>query len=158
MDFYGVAQSVNTEGYISLELMYYDATRIKCTSLLEKEPFKPICCKRQPWKYTENRACVLPTTVSWTAALQPQSKPAATTPSPSSEATQPVAKLHNSEIAVFVFQGWGIFAKSKELSGSDFIPQALPLCKYSSCDQVPADLQVTKPLALLRAHTNSRML
>lgn len=37
------------------------------------------------------------------------------------------------------------------------MPQALPLCKYSSCDQVPADLQVTKPLAFLYAHTNSRM-
>lgn len=66
-----------------------------------------------------------------------------------SKATQPVAKLHNSEIAVFVFQGWGIFAKSKELSGSNFIPQALPLCKYSSCDQVPADLGLTKTLAFL---------
>lgn len=80
MDFYGVAESVNAEGYISLQLMYYDATRIKCTSLLGKEPFNPICNKPQPWKRPENRACVLPTTASWTAALQPQSKPAATTP------------------------------------------------------------------------------
>lgn len=80
MDFYGVAQSVNAEGYISLELMYYDATRIKCTSFLEKEPSKPICNKPQPWKHTESRACVLPTTAAWTAAFQPQSKPAATTP------------------------------------------------------------------------------
>lgn len=38
------------------------------------------------------------------------------------------------------------------------MPQALPLCKHSSCDQVPADLQATKPLAFLCGHTNSRTL
>lgn len=80
MDFCEVAQSVNAEGYISFELMYCDATRVKCTSLLGKEPFKSICNKPQPRKHPENRACVFHTTASRTAAFQPQSKPAATTP------------------------------------------------------------------------------